>query len=114
MGLAWCCLMTCLGFAGRYLRFTNRPLVYLNEAVYPLFILHLTTIAMLGYWITPLRWSVSAKYFAITSLTIVICLGIYHVAIRPFNRMRWLFGVKAKSRPEASLSRLLNQAPEQS
>jgi glucan biosynthesis protein C len=97
MSLAWCCILTCLGYAGRYLRFSNRPLVYLNQAVYPLFILHLTVIAMLGYWVTPLAWSVATKYLVITTLTIVICLLIYHFAIRPFDSMRVLFGVKAKA-----------------
>jgi glucan biosynthesis protein C len=96
MSLAWCCLMTCLGYAGQYLRFSNRALAYLNEAVYPLFILHLSVIAMLGYVVTPLDWSIAAKYLTITTLTIAICLGTYHVAIRPFNVMRLLFGVKAK------------------
>jgi glucan biosynthesis protein C len=78
------------------LRFSNRALAYLNEAVYPLFILHLSVIAMLGYVVTPLDWSIAAKYLTITTLTIAICLGTYHVAIRPFNVMRLLFGVKAK------------------
>jgi glucan biosynthesis protein C len=97
MTLVWCCLLTCLGYAGKYLRFSNPALVYLNEAVYPLFILHLTVIVMLGYLITPLPWSIAEKYLVITTLTVVICLGLYHVAIRPFNMMRVLFGVKPKS-----------------
>jgi peptidoglycan/LPS O-acetylase OafA/YrhL len=97
MSLAWCCILTCLGYAGRYLRFSNRALVYLNEAVYPLFILHLTTIAILGYWVTPLAWSIGVKYLVITTGTIAICLLIYHFAIRPFSTMRVLFGVKAKT-----------------
>jgi len=95
--LAWCCLLTCLGFAAQHLRFSNRVLVYLNESVYPLFILHLTVIAMLGYVITPFDVSIAAKYMLITTLTIVICLASYHLLIRPFNTMRFLFGVKAKT-----------------
>ena len=61
-----------------------------------LFIMHLTIIAMLGYIITPLGWSISEKYLVITSMTVLLCLGIYHLAIRPFDPMRLLFGVKPK------------------
>ena len=94
MTMVWCCLLTCVGFAGKYLRFTNPLLRYLNEAVYPLFILHLTVIVILGYVVVPLPWSITEKYLAITTLTVVICLVIYHLAIRPFNLTRLLFGVK--------------------
>ena len=75
---------------------SDMALAYLNEAVYPLFILHLTVIAMLGYFVTPLDLSVAAKYLLITTSTITICLASYHLLIRPFNWMRWLFGVKPK------------------
>jgi hypothetical protein len=102
MTLVWCCLLTCLGYAGKYLRFSNPVLAYLNEAVFPLFILHLTVIVILGYLITPLAWSITEKYLVITSATVFICLGIYHVVIRPSNLMRMLFGVKQK--PTTSLS----------
>jgi glucan biosynthesis protein C len=108
MTLAWCCLLTCLGFATQYLRFNNRVLVYLNESVYPLFILHLTVIAMLGHFVIPLNLSIIVKYLIITTLTIVICLTTYHLIIRPFNPMRWLFGVKPKppQRPDTMAAKL--------
>lgn len=94
MTMVWCAILSCLGFAGRYLQFTNRTLQYLNEAVYPLFILHLTTLVVLGYFIVDLDWSLWVKYWVLTTATIVIILAFYHVAIRPFNSMRLLFGVK--------------------
>jgi glucan biosynthesis protein C len=100
MSMAWCCLLSCLGYAGRYLRFSNGALAYLNEAVYPLFILHLTVIAFIAYLVTPLTWSIAAKYFVITTSTIAICLLTYHLMIRPFNFMRLLFGVRPKANPE--------------
>jgi glucan biosynthesis protein C len=100
MSMAWCCLLSCLGYAGRYLRFSNGALAYLNEAVYPLFILHLTVIAFIAYLVTPLTWSIAAKYFVITTSTIAICLLTYHLMIRPFNFMRFLFGVRPKAHPE--------------
>jgi glucan biosynthesis protein C len=106
MSMAWCCLLSCLGYAGRYLRFSNSALAYLNEAVYPLFILHLTVIAFMAYLVTPLTWSIAAKYFVITTSTIAICLLTYHLMIRPFNFMRLLFGVRPKAHPEPATTSL--------
>ena len=97
MGMAWCCLLSCLGFAGRYLRFSSPALSYLNEAVYPLFILHLTFIVALGFLVVGLDWGLWQKYFFVTTGTIVLVLACYHFLIRPFNIMRLLFGVKPKA-----------------
>jgi len=94
MTMVWCSILACLGFAARYLQFSNRLLVYLNQAVYPLFILHLSISTGLGYWVVGLNWNLWLKYLLITSLTIGISLCIYHFAIRPNKLMRLLFGVK--------------------
>ena len=102
MTMVWSCILTCLGFAGRYLRHSNPVLLYLNEAVYPLFILHLTTITILGYYIVKWEISLLLKYFLITTLTILMILAFYHFLIRPFNLMRLMFGVKPK--PEGASS----------
>lgn len=97
MILVWSCILTCLGFAGHHLNFSTRISSYLNEAVYPLFILHLTIIVILSYFVVEWDTNLWLKYFVITTATIFAVLGIYHVAIRPFNSMRMLFGVKQKS-----------------
>ncbi len=96
MTMVWCCILTCLGFASRYLRFSNPALAFLNEAVYPLFILHLTIITFIGYWVVDQPWSLSVKYLVLTTGTIVTTLLIYQWFIRPYNGMRLLFGVKPK------------------
>lgn len=94
MTMVWCAILACLGYAGRYLQFSNNLLSYLNEAVYPLFILHLTTLVAFGYFIVGFDWSVWTKYLVLTTSTIVFILCVYQVAIKPFNSMRLLFGVK--------------------
>ena len=96
MIMVWCAILTCVGYAGRYLRATTPGLSYLNEAVFPLFILHLTIIEILGFWVVGLDWSLWLKYLVITTLTIVLVLLIYQLLIRPFGFMRLLFGVKRK------------------
>ena len=96
MIMVWCAVLTCVGYAGRYLRTATPGLSYLNEAVFPLFILHFTIIEILGFWVVGLDWSLWFKYLVITTLTIVLVLLIYQLLIRPFGFMRLLFGVKRK------------------
>ena len=95
--MVWCAILTCLGFAGRYLQFGGPVLRYLTEAVYPLFILHLTTLVVFGYFIVLTDWSVWAKFWVLTSVTLGLIIVVYHFLIRPFNAMRLLFGVKPKT-----------------
>lgn len=92
--IVWTCILSCLGYAGKHLQFTNGVLRYVTEAVYPLFILHLTFITILGYWVVSLEWNLWSKYLFITSGTVFLVLASYHFLIRPFNIMRVLFGVK--------------------
>lgn len=90
----WFWLLACLGYAGRYLQRPGCLLTYLNNAVYPLFCLHLTVIVALGYVIVPLSWTVLAKYLAITSGTIVVSLGSYELLVRRIAWVRPLVGLK--------------------
>ena len=90
----WFWLLACLGYAGRYLQRPSRLLSYLNNAVYPLFCLHLTVIVALGYVIVPLDWSILTKYLAITSGTIVVSLGSYELLVRRIAWVRPLVGLK--------------------
>jgi hypothetical protein len=90
----WFWLLTILGWASRYLRVDTPLLGYLNQAVYPLFILHLTLITALGYLIVVWPADLWFKYMLITTGTIMLCLAIYQYLIRPYAFMRLCFGVR--------------------
>lgn len=94
--MVWSAILACLGIAGRFFRFPGRVLGYLNEAVYPLFILHLPFIVVIGFWVVQWDWSVFAKYLFITNMTTLLIVTIYHFFIRPFTIMRFLFGVRPR------------------
>jgi peptidoglycan/LPS O-acetylase OafA/YrhL len=91
---AWLWLLTCLGYAGCYLQRSSRLLSYLNNAVYPLFCLHLTVIVAFEYVIVPLSWSVLAKYLVITTGTIFVTLGSYEILWRRIDFLRPLVGLR--------------------
>jgi glucans biosynthesis protein C len=94
--VSWFTVITIIAFGQRYL---NRPHPWsskINEGLYPFYILHQTVIIWIGYYICQLDWSITAKYWSIAFLTVFGCVGFYLLAIRPFNVMRFLFGMKAK------------------
>ncbi len=84
------------GYAKHYLNYTNKFLVYANEAVYPFYILHQTILLIIGFYIVNLSWAWEVKLLIMMAGTFIGALLIYHFLIRPFNLMRVLFGVKRK------------------
>ncbi len=105
---AWCWLLVCLGFAGVWLQRPGRVLSYLNDAVYPLFCLHLPIVVALAYVIVPMDLSITVKYLSITSATVVLNLGIYELLLRRVGWLRPLVGLKpvARSRPNEQVHEL--------
>jgi hypothetical protein len=94
--VSWFCLITVIGYGQHYL---NRPhpwLKHVNEGLYPFYILHQTVIIAIGYYICQLPWSIFGKFWSISLLTLISCIGFYFVVIRPFNLMRLFFGMKWK------------------
>ncbi len=98
--VSWFTVITIIAYGQHYL---NRPhpwLSKINEGLYPFYILHQTVIIWIGYYICQLDWSISAKYWSISFLTLFSCVIFYLLMIRPFKAMRFLFGMKLKQRKQ--------------
>jgi glucan biosynthesis protein C len=96
--VSWFCVITVIAYGQHYL---NRPhpwLKYFNEGLYPFYILHQTVIIAIGYYICQLPWGIFAKFWSISLLTLISCIGFYFLLIRPFNVMRFLFGMKLQKK----------------
>jgi hypothetical protein len=92
--VSWFWVITVIAFGQYYL---NRPhpwLRYFNEGLYPFYILHQTAIIAIGYYICQLPWTISTKFWIVSLLTLVSCILVFVFLIRPFNAMRFLFGMK--------------------
>jgi len=87
----WAWILALLGLANHYLRFNNRCLQYLNEAVYPYYILHQTFIIVLAYVFRDLG-AVSQPVLVIC-MTFLACALSYEL-IRRTAVLRLLFGLK--------------------
>jgi peptidoglycan/LPS O-acetylase OafA/YrhL len=96
--LSWFTVITIIAYGQHYLNKPHPWLPKINEGLYPFYILHQTVIIAIGYYICQLDWSIAAKYWTIAMLTLISCTAFYLLLIRPFNVMRFLFGVKAKKK----------------
>lgn len=98
---AWAWLLTAVGYGKKYLNRPHSSLHYLNQAVYPFYILHQTVIVILAYYVVQTTDTIGMKYAFIVLTTFVLSMSIYHVLIRPYNISRFLFGMKPASKKPA-------------
>jgi peptidoglycan/LPS O-acetylase OafA/YrhL len=95
--VAWSWVLALVGYGKKYLNYKHKILGYLNQAVYPFYILHQTVIVVLAYYIvqTP-NESILSKYIYTVGITFFLTAGIYHLLVRPYALTRFLFGMKPK------------------
>jgi glucans biosynthesis protein C len=98
--LSWFAVITVIAFGQHYLNRPHAWLKHFNEGLYPFYILHQTVIIAIGYYICQLNWSIFMKFWTVSLLTLLSCLLLYFVVIRPFNVMRLFFGMKPKKKQE--------------
>ena len=93
--MMWFSVLMTIGYGYRYLNI-NRPILkQLNEAVYPFYILHQTIIVLIGYYVlTQTNLGVYDGFLTVSLSTLVVCITLYLLLIRPFKLTRVLFGVK--------------------
>jgi peptidoglycan/LPS O-acetylase OafA/YrhL len=102
--VAWLFIVGLLGYARAHL--AERPrdrralafLAYFGEASYPFYILHQTVIVALGFYLAQWTAGPAVKYLVLGSLTYLITIGLYDLAIRRSNLTRFLFGMKPRPR----------------
>jgi hypothetical protein len=97
--IGWSWVLALVGYGKKYLTSKHPALDYLNQAVYPFYILHQTVIVVLVYYIveTP-NESILSKYIYTVGITLFITVGVYHLLIRPYALTRFLFGMKPKGK----------------
>ncbi len=94
--VSWFTVITIIAFGQHYLNKPHPWLSKINEGLYPFYILHQTVIIAIGFYICQLDWSITAKYWTISLLTLAFCIGLYLTLIRTNKVMRFLFGLKTK------------------
>jgi len=94
--LSW--IVFFLSLAAKYLNHKSRTIAYGNEAVLPFYILHQTVILIVGWFIIQSKLSIPAKYIIISITSFVLIIVLYEFLIKRINALRFLFGMRPKSK----------------
>lgn len=93
----WLTLIVVLGYGKKYLSIGGRWLNYINQAAFPIYIIHQTILLIIGFLVLRIGLGVGWEYLLIMISSFLICIGIYELIIRRIAVTRWLFGVKVKT-----------------
>ncbi|MBL8570325.1 MAG: acyltransferase [Phreatobacter sp.] len=95
----WCAILAILGFARRFLKDRDGPLLrYAAGAVFCWYIVHQTIIVMAAHWLKPLALPAATEAMIIIAATIAGCWASYEIARRiPF--LRPLLGIAPSAEP---------------
>ena len=96
----WCAVIAALGFARRHLNHDSRLLRYLNDAVFPLYILHQTTIVLLAYWMAQWRLAPALEGLLLVAATFALGWAGY-AGIRRVGWLRPWFGLRSAGSRES-------------
>ncbi len=91
---SWLWVLALLGYGKRYLNSGSKALTYCNKAVYPFYILHQTVIVVLAYYVVQTADNAAFKYIFLLVVCFLVSATFYHLYIRPFKYVRFLFGAK--------------------
>ena len=90
----WSIILTIIGFTKKHLSNSSSILQYLNQAVFPFFIIHQTIIVAIGYWIVQLKVSTLIKYLLLSICSSIVIYALYEYIIRRTKLTRFLYGMK--------------------
>ena len=90
----WLWILVVFGFARHYFANCDGPIRrYLTEAIFPFYIIHQTTIEVVGHYLAKERLPLGIEATLLIGTTIASCFATYEVA-RRIRPMRPLFGLK--------------------
>ncbi len=96
---SWCCLIAIYGYGRKYLTKQNSLITYLSKIVLPMYIIHLTVIIMIGFYV--LQWEViwGIKFLVISTSSLFIIILLCEL-IKTNNVTRFIFGMRTKVKKE--------------
>jgi glucans biosynthesis protein C len=97
--VGWFWIITIVAYGKHYLSYHHQWVTILGDGIISFYILHQTAIVVIGYFVCQQPWSIAAKFWSISFLTLIFCITFYVLCIRPFNVMRIAFGMKLKPAP---------------
>jgi hypothetical protein len=88
----------------RFLDYTNRWLHYGQDAILPFFVFHQPLIMVVAFYVVQWDAGIVPKLLVVVPVSFLLTIGVYELAIRPFEPMRALFGMKSRRRGDSAIS----------
>ncbi|MFB6455545.1 acyltransferase family protein [Chitinophaga sp. Hz27] len=98
---SWCWVLALVGYGKQYLNKKLPIQDYLNQAIYPFYILHQTVIVIIAFYAVKTTDTIGMKYIFIVICSLGASMIFYHLLIRPYPVMRFLFGMKPQTKKVA-------------
>ncbi|MBN9387484.1 MAG: acyltransferase family protein [Chloroflexi bacterium] len=90
----WAIVLTLFGLGHSYFNNPGKAWQYLNEASYPVYILHLTIIVFIGFYVVQLEMILVLKFLMTVLGSFAATFGVYELVVRRSNLARRLLGMK--------------------
>jgi peptidoglycan/LPS O-acetylase OafA/YrhL len=94
---SWFWVIAFLGLGRRYLNFNSGVLQYLNEASYPIYLLHQSVLVAIGFYVVQWHTDVIEKFLLISTVSLMATIALYDLLVKHNLVLRFLFGLKLKS-----------------
>jgi membrane-bound acyltransferase YfiQ involved in biofilm formation len=95
----WAWVVFFLGIGTRRFNFYHPLLKYSAEAILPFYILHHVAVIVIAYALLPWRPPLLKKFLALSTISMLVTLGVYEFLVRRSNPLRILFGMRPKALP---------------
>jgi peptidoglycan/LPS O-acetylase OafA/YrhL len=92
----WCWTLFMLYIGMRYLDFTNKWLVYGQEAILPFYLLHQPVIIVIAFSVVQWDAGIPLKLLVVVLGSLLVSLGLVEFVVKRVSVLRRLFGMKAK------------------
>ena len=92
---SWCYLIAIYGYGRKYLTKQNSVISYLSKIVLPIYIIHLTVIIMIGFYVLQWEASIDIKFLVISTASLFIIIILCEL-IKTNRVTRFIFGLRPK------------------
>ena len=98
----WIWVIAIISAGRRLFTRAGKVLTYAAEAAYPFYLLHLPAGTLVTYFVIRIDTAIAVKYALIVLITIGVTFAVYELFITRINVMRFLFGMKPRTRRAVS------------
>ena len=102
---AWFWMLAFLGYSKQYMNSSSALSGYLNKAAYPVYLMHMTIIVPLGFYITKWDMHMGLQYAVINLIALAGVMATYELIIRRSRVMGVLFGLRLSRVPKRRRTR---------